>query len=119
MEYLEKYELNKPKTIAYESINFNNEKENRNIFVNSKSNNNKKYNNSNGKGKNSFLNNVKKENMNKILREIKSNRGNNNYYKYQAQKYPAPKFKSSINSLNIVNGSCLNIPIKPTYFYDN
>ena len=119
MEYLEKYELNKPKTIAYESINFNNEKENRNIFVNSKSNNSRKYNNSNGKGKNSFLNNVKKENMNKILREIKSNRGNNNYYKYQAQKYPIPKFKSSINSLNIVNGSCLNIPIKPTYFYDN
>ena len=59
------------------------------------------------------------QNMNKILREIKSNRGNNNYYKYQAQKYPIPKFKSSINSLNIVNGSCLNIPIKPTYFYDN
>ena len=118
---LEKYELENPGAINYDIKN--NVKRNIKDNILTKKNNiyMKRYNNIGMRNeKQSFLRAVKKESINKLLSEIKSNRTNNKYYNYHVQKYPATKIKSSSNSFKMFNGnSCLNIPIKTKQFLHN
>ena len=120
---LEKYELNKPETIAYD-LGYNNcSNLNDNILI--MKGKNKYVKEFNGYGimekKNSFLHKVKKEAINQLLNGVKSNRTNNKYYKYNVQNYLIPKQKESSYSLKDYNEyNCynyINIPIKNNNFF--
>ena len=104
--HLEKYELNKPETLAYDIKNKNNKNENV-ITKKDKNKYMKKYNNYEILEKKNigFLNKVKKETITQLLDGIKSNRTTNKYYKYQAQNYPPPKRKGNSSSLKYSIGN--------------
>ena len=72
---LDKYELDKPETIIYDLYHKYN-----NIRIN--------------EGKNSILNAIQKDEVNKLLCEIKTNKTNKKYNNYQANKYSIHKIKN-------------------------
>ena len=119
---LEKYELDKPGTTIYE-IDNENQYLKKNLLIEDKNKYIKKYINFGvgiNKRKNSFLNPIKKEVVEKILTGIKPHRANNKYYQYQANKYSINKNKNNYNSLKMINGnSCFNIPIKSSNYFNN
>ena len=115
---MERYEYDKSSTIVYDPKNKETQSTKENLLLNDKNKYIKKcsYDRTN-KRKFSFFH---KEDDNNLFCRIKTNRTNNKYYNYQANKYSIHKNKYNSSSLKMPKGNnCLNIPIKTSKIFHN